>query len=154
MNGGVRGALTLLGFALIAMAAFFGARQWQSAQQTFTRTGAAADCDLLAGPSRQAVAGGSVTFSIEPGSIPLMKTLGLEVATEGLDVRAATVEIRGLNMDMGLNRTPLSREADGSWKGETILPICSQRRMKWEAAVQLDAGQRLEVPFAFHTTRP
>lgn len=83
-----------------------------------------------------------------------MKTLELEVATKGLDVRAATVEIRGLNMDMGLNRTLLSREADGLWRGETILPICSQRRMKWEAAVQLDAGQGLEVPFAFHTTRP
>jgi hypothetical protein len=100
------------------------------------------------------VAGGWVDFSIEPASVPLMKTLALAVTTQGLDVRGVTVEIRGLNMDMGFNRTPLSRAAGGRWTGETILPVCSQRRMEWEAAVQLDVGPRLEVPFAFRTERP
>ena len=64
------------------------------------------------------------------------------------------VEIRGLNMEMGLNRTQLTPIGEGSWAGETILPVCSQRRMEWEAAVQLDLEQRYELPFLFHTTRP
>jgi len=42
----------------------------------------------------------------------------------------------------------------GVWTGETILPICSQREMKWEAAVRLDADSRSEIPFLFRTSRP
>ena len=64
-----------------------------------------------------------------------MRPLGLTLETEGLAVDRAWIEIRGLNMDMGLNRTQLSRHPEGQWRGETILPICSRRRMDWEAAV-------------------
>jgi hypothetical protein len=56
-------------------------------------------------------------------------------------------------MDMGLNRTLLQGIQDGRWEGETILPICSQRRMQWEAAVRLDGDGRFEVPFVFDTRR-
>jgi len=150
----VRGALILLGFALIAAVAFFWARHWQSEQLGFVRIDPVVDCDLRAGPCRETAAGGSVTLSIAPSDIPLMKTLRLAVVTEGLAARDATVEIRGLNMDMGLNRTVLSRTDAGRWEGETILPICSQRRMEWEAAVRVVAEQRIEVPFRFHTSRP
>ena len=154
MNEKARGALTLLVFGLIAVAAFYGARYLQSARDAYTRVQASADCDLRAGPCQQLLAGGSVIFSIEPAEIPLMKPLGLAVVTEGLEVAGVMVEIRGLNMDMGLNRTTLARGGDGRWRGETILPICSQRRMEWEAAVQLETEGRYEVPFPFHTTRP
>ena len=77
MNEKARGALTLLGFALIAAAAFQGARTWQSARATPVRVEPTADCDLRAGPCRQGLAGGSVTFSISPVDIPLMKPLKL-----------------------------------------------------------------------------
>jgi hypothetical protein len=93
-------------------------------------------------------------FSISPGEIPLMKPLKLAVITEGLAPETMVVEIRGLNMEMGLNRTQLTPIAEGGWAGETILPVCSQRRMEWEAALQLDLDRRYEVPFRFHTTRP
>ena len=71
-----------------------------------------------------------------PRDIPLMQPLRIDVRTEGLAARAVTVEIRSLNMDMGLNRTPLVATGNGHWRGETILPICSQRTMEWEAAVR------------------
>jgi hypothetical protein len=83
-----------------------------------------------------------------------MKTLELTVSTTDLPVRGVSVDIRGLNMDMGLNRTVLERGGDGRWRGETILPVCSQRRMQWEAAVRLETTPPLEVPFAFATLRP
>jgi hypothetical protein len=154
VNQKARGALTLLGFALIAAAAFHGARIWQSARVAPVRVEPAAVCDLRAGPCRQALAGGSVTFSISPGEIPLMKPLRLSVTTEGLAPEGLVVEIRGLNMAMGLNRTQLTPVGGGHWAGETILPVCSQRRMEWEAAVLLDLERRYELPFLFHTTRP
>lgn len=154
MNEKASGALTLLGFALIAAAAFQGARIWQSARATPVRVEPTAVCDLRAGPCRQVLAGGSVTFSILPGEIPLMKPLKLAVITEGLAPERVVVEMRGLNMEMGLNRTQLTPVGGGNWAGETILPVCSQRRMEWEAAVHLDLDRLYELPFLFHTTRP
>lgn len=144
----------LLGLLLMTAAGFFGARLWQSMEGGYTRVGAPGDCDLRAGPCERAVAGGRLVASITPREIPLMQPLQLDVRTEGLAAKAVTVEIRGLNMDMGLNRTPLVQDGDGHWRGETILPICSQRTMEWEAAVRVHAGERLEVPFGFRTTRP
>jgi len=150
----LKGGLTLLGLLLMAALAFFGARVWQASQTAYARVAMPPDCDLHAGPCRQALAGGRLSFAVTPREIPLMQPLRLVLETDGLAVRAAEVEIRGLNMDMGLNRTVLTQTAEGRWEGETILPVCSRRTMEWEAAVRLDAAERVEVPFVFHTTRP
>jgi hypothetical protein len=151
----VRDALTLLGLVLLAVAAYFAARHWQADQVSYARVEPLDACDLRTGPCRQPVDGGSVTLGIQPLDIPLMQPLRLTVVAEGLTERAVQVEIRGLNMAMGLNRTPLTRMPGGGWQGETILPICSQTRMRWEAAVRLDtAGQGFEIPFPFQTFRP
>ena len=96
-----------------------------------------------------------MVFSIMPQPVPLMRPLQLAVEVVGLDARGVAVEIRGLNMDMGLNRTLLAKSHTGRWKGETILPLCSQRLMEWEAGVRLITEQgRFEVPFLFATKRP
>jgi hypothetical protein len=149
-----RGVSTLLVFLAIAVLAFFGARHWQAAQSDYTRVEARDDCDLRAGACRRRIDGGAISLSVTPASIPLMKPLRIIADVEGLAVQGVLVEIRGLNMDMGLNRTSLEQTAEGRWEGETILPVCSQRRMEWEAAVRLDADRRVEVPFVFHTVQP
>ncbi len=154
MNEKTRSTLAVVGFALIAGAAFVGARYWQSAQTAYLRMQPPVDCDLRVAPCRQSVAGGWVGFAITPNTIPLMQTLRLEVEIQGVAAEQVVVDIRGLNMAMGLNRTSLTPAGRGRWTGETILPVCSQRTMEWEAAVQLDAGSRYEVPFRFETTRP
>jgi hypothetical protein len=144
-----------VGFVLIAAASFFLARHWQSRQPVYDRVAAVEGCDLHAGPCRQTVAGGVVVLSIMPQPVPLMRPLQLAVEVVGLDARGVAVEIRGLNMDMGLNRTLLAKSHSGRWKGETILPLCSQRLMEWEAGVRLETEQgRFEVPFLFDTRRP
>ncbi len=155
MDAKPRDALTLLGLVLLAVAAYLGARHWQAGQASYTRVEPVEACDLRTGPCRQPADGGSVTLGIQPAAIPLMRPLRLTVVVEGLAERAVQVEIRGLNMDMGLNRTSLTRMPGGLWEGETMLPICSQRLMSWEAAVRLDvSGQALEIPFFFYTNRP
>ncbi len=154
MSEKTRGLFVLVAAVALSTAAYFGARYWQSSQSDYTRVEAQHLCDLRAGPCREPVPGGGVVFAIAPESIPLMKPLRLIVSAQGLEPTAVVVEIRGLNMEMGLNRTVLNKSADGMWEGETILPVCSQKRMEWEAAVLLEANQRLEVPFAFHTVRP
>ena len=154
MNEKTRNVLALLGFALIAAGAFVGARHWQSAQTAYSRMQPPVDCDLRAAPCRQSVAGGWVGFSIAPSTIPLMETLRLKVELHGVTADQVVVEIRGLNMTMGLNRTPLTPDGEGRWTGETILPVCSQRTMEWEAVVRIHADSRYEIPFPFQTTRP
>jgi hypothetical protein len=151
----LRDLLTLLGFLSLAVVAYFAARHWQTDQAPYTRVEPVEACDLRTGPCRQPVDGGTVSLGIQPADMPLMQPLRLTVVAEGLAEHAVQVEIRGLNMDMGLNRTSLTRTPGGLWEGETILPICSQRRMSWEAAVRLDArGQAFEIPFFFQTDRP
>ena len=155
MDARLRSALTLLGFLLLAVAAYIVARHWQLDQASYTRVEPVDPCDLRTGPCRQSVDGGWVTLGIQPADIPLMQPLRLTVVAEGVAERAVQVDIRGLNMDMGLNRTSLTRTPRGTWEGETILPICSRRGMVWEAAVRLDvSGQGIEIPFFFHTERP
>lgn len=141
---------------LIALAAgsFFVARTWQAPSVSYERLPAAEGCDLRGGPCSLIRGQGRMTFSVLPSEIPLMETLSLLVEISGFDVDGVKVDIRGLNMDMGLNRTVLEQTKKGTWEGETILPLCSQRRMEWEAVVQLDSAERVEVPFPFVTDRP
>ena len=154
MNATVRRGLILLVFAMFALTAYLGARYWQSAQQSWTRVTPRQACNLRHGPCSQPLGGGELVFSISPRDIPLMKPLSLEVETRRLTAVGVAVEICGLNMDMGLNRTRLEPSGEGGWRGETILPVCSQRSMQWEAVVQIETEGRLEVPFRFATLRP
>jgi len=154
VSEGMKGFLTVLAFVSLAAGGFLLARFWQAEAPAFERVAPTGDCDLRNGPCIQAIGEGRVSFAIEPNEIPLMQTLRLRVGVEGLAPQAVEVDIRGLNMDMGLNRTRLQPSAGSNWEGETILPICSQRRMEWEAAVRLQADRALEIPFRFFTNRP
>jgi len=144
----------LLVLVLLAVGGFLVARHWQAAEPGYERLASDPACDLRAGPCSRAIPGGRLSFGIAPREIPLMQTLSLTVHAEGQDPGGIEVIIRGLNMEMGLNRTRLIAAGEGRWTGETILPICSQRRMEWEAAVRLGPDPALEIPFEFHTTRP
>ena len=154
LRQGVRSLLMVVVFGGMALAAYLGAQHWQQARQVYQREAGIDGCELAQGVCSQPIASTAVTLRITPAEIPLMQTLRLAVDTGTLDAAGVAVAIRGLNMDMGLNRTVLDRREDGLWHGETILPICSQRRMEWEAAVQMDADVPIELPFLFVTTRP
>jgi hypothetical protein len=148
-------ALFVAGCVLLALLAFHLTRSWQAQEPQYDRVALPGGCDLRLGPCRQRVGGRLLAFSITPTTIPLMQPLKLLVEVDGPAVQRVSVEIRGLNMDMGLNRNRLVQARRGLWEGETILPVCSQRTMRWEAAVRVDGGDgRFEVPFLFHTRRP
>ena len=154
MTPTIRGVLTFALFALLVGASFFAARFWLCQQSVYKRRVGPIDCFLQNGACEQLVDGVPVRLHITPETIPLMQTLTLEVDVGDRVPSQVAVDIRGLNMDMGLNRTVLALSEEGVWRGETILPVCSQRRMEWEAAVQVEIDERLEVPFLFSTVRP
>lgn len=146
------GLLMLLGCAALVVAVCPALQTWWLQQHGYDRV-PIAGCELQKGPCRHVLEGSPVVFSIVPQTIPLMQPLRLRVEANGLAPDGIEVEMRGLNMDMGLNRTRLARSGGGSWEGQTVLPICSQRRMRWEAAVRIDSSRRMELVFPFTTSR-
>jgi hypothetical protein len=112
-------------------------------------------CDLRSGGCTRVLPdGGSLVFRILPPELPLMQPLQLLVELEGREVAGVQVDISGLNMDMGINRTRLEPAGNGRWTGSTLLPICSQQVMLWEAAVWLeDDSGIVSVPHRFETRR-
>jgi hypothetical protein len=94
-------------------------------------------------------------LEITPHPIPLMQPLKVVARVSDSELQPSRLDITGLNMEMGLNRTSLAAQAPGHWQGETILPICSQRRMHWQAALLLDDGDKQYwLHYRFYTLRP
>jgi hypothetical protein len=153
MPGRAGTVLSFLVLVALAGGAFLFARHWQAGETEYRRLNPEAGCELRQGDCLQPVPGGSVRLSVDPPDIPLMQTLDLRVRVEGFGPRAVAVEIRGLNMDMGLNRTLLEPVGEGDWRGQTILPICTLRRMDWEAVVRLDNAKPVEIAYLFSTWR-
>ena len=83
-----------------------------------------------------------------------MQSLSLRVALDGIDVDGVQVDIKGINMDMGLNRTRLEKVSPLVWRGTTMLPVCAMQVMEWEASVWLEKdGDVLAIPHHFKTRR-
>jgi hypothetical protein len=114
------------------------------------------DCDLRAGACMtQLKGGGRVTFSIEPRDIPAVKPLALRVELSDIQANSITVDFSGVDMNMGFNRTQLSRQGDGVFSGKGMLPVCVWDAMEWEAQVLIEGQQGLiSVPYRFITVRP
>jgi len=97
---------------------------------------------------------GEVSFVITPQNIPLLQPLTLEVLTKGINASTVEVDIMGLEMDMGYNRTTLNAETNHHFKGKTTIPICIRNKMNWQANVLLQTNQGLiSVIFHFETLK-
>jgi len=112
-------------------------------------------CDLRSGPCISQIPDhGAIRFSIEPRELPLLEPLRLRVHLDSAESSSVAVEITGVNMDMGYNRVKLSEREAGVYEGQAVLPVCSHRKMIWEALVQVETGgRRLAAPYQFYTLR-
>ncbi|MEN8213294.1 MAG: hypothetical protein ABFR19_02925 [Pseudomonadota bacterium] len=113
------------------------------------------DCELRKGPCQADLpSGGSITFSLEPRSIPLMKPLSLDVNVRDIETSSAEVDFVGINMNMGYNRPRLKQTSDSRYQGTATLPVCILQRMQWEARVLLKTDRgAIMAPFRFHTDK-
>ncbi len=59
------------------------------------------------------------------------------IGGEAAKVQKVTVNFSMLNMDMGFNRFDLSQQADKTWRGQAILPVCSMGRREWRVTVEI-----------------
>lgn len=114
------------------------------------------DCDLAKTDCTSVFSDGtSVTLSIEPRPIPVLKPLKLTSKINGVEVSSVKVDIAGLNMNMGYIRPELSViDSDGQFSGGSILPACILDKMEWEARVMIQSNDGLMVaPFRFVTEK-
>lgn len=112
-------------------------------------------CDLRKGSCISSLpGGGTVTFSIAPKTIPILRPLKLDVKVEGVDVSRVEVDFTGIGMDMGYNRPELKPVTRDEFMGKAILPVCVRSRMDWEAKVLLQTPRGLiSAPFHFYTKK-
>ena len=98
--------------------------------------------------------GGSVTFSISPKDIPILRPLQIDVKVEGVTVSNTEIDFTGIGMDMGYNRPKLEPITKAQFKGRAILPVCVRSKMEWEARVLLQTERGLIMaPFRFFTLK-
>jgi hypothetical protein len=113
-------------------------------------------CDLRAGPCTSPLpAGASITFAIEPRSIPVVQPLQLRVDLVGLQAQGVQIDFRGVDMNMGFNRPTLQAQGAGHYAGEGRLPVCVRDAMQWEARVLVQTDEGLiSAPYRFITVKP
>ncbi len=113
-------------------------------------------CDLRAGPCTSSLPGGGhISFSITPETIPVLKPLTLEVTLDGLEVSSVEVDFKGVDMNMGFNRSKLDPRGEGIYTGTGTIPVCIRDAMEWEARVLARTGKGLvAAPFRFIAVKP
>lgn len=94
--------------------------------------------------------GGTVTLSLTPRPIPMVKPFRVELMTEGIVPRQVEVDFAGVDMNMGLNRPRLQAEGNGHFVGEATLPVCITGAMTWQVTLLLDTDRaRIAIPLHF-----
>jgi hypothetical protein len=143
----VSDGIALLLVALISGAAYYLAPQRRADLIVAPETG----CDLqFKTCTARLPDGGHLALSILPRPIPVISPLLIEVRLVGLDAADMHIELTGVDMAMGQNRTQLTVAAPGIYRGTAMLPVCVSGKMKWQATVIFDAhATRIAVPFNF-----
>ena len=65
-------------------------------------------------------------------------------------VNQVSVRFDMADMDMGENRFKLSRQVEGIWQGQALLPVCSHGGRDWRATVEAVGGAVYKTEFNLH----
>ena len=125
--------------------------EWLSGDILFG-TPAEAACDLNQETCSAALPDGTpVTLSISPRPIPVMQKLQFEIAAKSLESESLKLEMYGLNMNMGRYTYTLVRDANGTYRGDGMIPSCVGQ-MQWRANIIAETPmQRVGTYFTFTT---
>lgn len=59
------------------------------------------------------------------------------VGDRAAKIKKVTVSFAMSDMNMGFNRFDLSQQADKTWRGQALLPVCSMGRRDWRVTVEI-----------------
>lgn len=147
----------VIGLLLLAILAASGWKLYQVLAPERVATAVLNDeCDLAIADCKSVFPDGTtVSLSIEPRPVPVLKPLKLRSQINGVEVSSVEVDIVGIGMNMGYIRPKLSEAGkDGQFSGDSILPVCILDEMQWEARVMIHSNGGLMVaPFRFVTKK-
>ncbi len=113
------------------------------------------ECNLhqQACQSRQGDA--AVSLDISPRPIAVAKPLSVTVNLAGMSAHKVELDISGINMYMGYNRSQLQAQTNepNVFRGSAMLAFCTNEVMLWQLTVlvhQAD-GQVRQIPFQLET---
>ena len=72
----------------------------------------------------------------------VMSPFKIQVASDA-DVSAVHLSFRMKNMEMGMQRYALIKNADGQWQTDVVLPVCSLGRSDWTLILETEYVQQL-----------
>ena len=130
-------ALLLGALALLLILGWL-ARGWLAERDARLDLFAAPPCDLGQGPCEARRGDDWLRLGIE-GPLDAHRPLPLRVEISKPADQVA-VDFQGVEMFMGHNHFVLQPQADGSYRGEGRLPVCTTGTMRWRARVLITRG--------------
>jgi len=119
-----------------------------------------ADCQVKGEGCDVAIEGlGTFRISMPKTVVPLEK-FAFRVTPQGevaRSVGAVRVDFEMVGMDMGINAYRLERLADGDYRADIILPVCTSERTDWLANVTIhstEGAYLVRLPFQVDRSRP
>lgn len=95
-----------------------------------------------------------VSLDITPKPISALTPISFNIKTSKDAFSKLSIQVTGVNMDMGNTQFPIPKTAAQQFSGEGILPICTQSTMLWRlrAIFMNPQGQRFVADFPLETT--
>ena len=98
----------------------------------------------------------TVSLEMTPKSIPLLKPLQLIATLRNNSYPnpvSIDVQFEGINMEMPFIWSTL-KQSGQQYRGKAILPVCTQKRMEWEARVSIHTPKGIKLAvFPFYTIK-
>jgi hypothetical protein len=154
-----RKTAAMMGLSLLLMAILltliWSKNQSEQQDDALLRLKADPECDLHSGACHVDLPdGASLTLSITPGPIPLVKPLTIKVISHSVLPEKVMVDFKGVSMEMGPNHVVLNAVENGVYEAKGMLPVCIQSRMHWRADVYIQTADKTIVAgFPFITSR-
>jgi hypothetical protein len=94
---------------------------------------------------------GTINFSIGPKPILGASPLSFNLSVENIEVQAATLNLKGVNMNMGSYRFEFEPDGNGAYVAEGNIPVCVRNQMQWQADVWLKTAEQglIKIPYLF-----
>lgn len=113
------------------------------------------ECDLHTQSCSSTVGNAQATLNISPHPIPIARPLNIGVQLENFPkITKVELDISGVNMYMGFNRTTLEPTTPNIYEGTSMLAFCTTQDMFWQATimVHLQNGEQIQIPYSLKTS--
>lgn len=136
-----RSVIPLLALLIVAGLAGFYLPKWLSSSSPFAQLPAAPSqyCALSTKSCQQQ----GITITLDTDIAQPLKESQIQVNWPHNNSDSLILTLRGLEMDLGIVKFPLSKQQNGLYEGSVILPICTDAQMTWIGTITDQDGHHV-----------